>query len=190
MKVLVACEESQRVCLALRNVGLEAYSCDIVDCTGGHPEWHIKRCAVEQAYRGIWDMIIAFPPCTYLSNAGANHMRKDGKIQLGRWSDMMTARSFFLKLLNSPCGRVCIENPTPMSIAGLPSPTQVIQPWMFGDPYTKRTCLWLKGLPPLSPTQVVNPIGSWVGMNRNQTIRSKTFHGIASAMAAQWGKLR
>ena len=202
MRVLVACEESQRVCIAFRERGHEAYSCDIDDCSGGHPEWHIK-CDALQLLKMKWDLIIAFPPCTYMTNAGAVRMRVNGVIQEDRLQKAMEAKDFFMSFYNADCCKVAIENPTPMKIVGLPPYDQVIQPYQFGHPYSKRTCLWLKGLPPLMSTDIVLNHEPYVnGGNkdahgnyrkfagrgeRNQKTRSKTFEGIARAMAEQWG---
>ena len=193
MKILVACEESQAVCKAFRKQGHESYSCDIQDCSGGHPEWHIKGCALKEAYSGKYDMLIAFPPCTFLSVVGAPHLYKGGKINLVRHSKGMAARAFFMALYNAPIKHISIENPTPMKCFNLPDYSQAIQPYMFGHPFLKRTLLWLKNLPPLKPTNVVdNPVSTskanWFnkgGKNRQKN-RSKTFLGIADAMSIQW----
>lgn len=214
MRVLVACEESQEVCKAFRAKGHEAYSCDIQDCSGGHPEWHIKGDALE-IVRGGWDLIIAHPPCTYLSNLGANHLymgdetivRPKGLFPYDEFRLMnekrirqgIKARDFFLAMLNAPCDKVAVENPVPSNLWELPEPSQCIQPFMFGDPYKKKTYLWLKGLQPLKESNLVEPTGLWVdGGHAKQTKmqtfgfrdskkRSKTFPGIAKAMAEQWG---
>ena len=202
MKVLVACEESQTVCKAIR-VLHEAYSCDLVTCSGGHPEWHIKGDALkllqtpvvfhteDGVYHHIdkWDMMIAHPPCTYLSKAGANWLIRDGRINLFRLKKALAAREFFLKLFDCEIEKVAVENPTPLKLYRLPPYTQAIQPYQFGDPYTKRTCLWLKNLPELNPTKIVKPLGSWTTCHRSVRVRSKTFDGIAEAMAEQWGRL-
>lgn len=206
MKVLVACEESQRVCIAFRERGHEAYSCDIQDPSGGHPEWHIKDDVLKVINDG-WDLIIAHPPCTYLSLAGASHLyMKSELIQRGkdffklmneqRIKDGIKARDFFFAMLNAKCDHIAVENPKPCSLWCLPPPTQEIQPFEFGEPYTKRTFLWLKGLEPLQPTNIVEPKAHWVsgdnrsgGLKRSAKERSKTFAGIANAMAEQWGGL-
>lgn len=166
MKVLVACEESQTVCKAFRARGHEAYSCDTQEPSGGHPEWHIRWDAVALVngncsfltmdgtmhhIDGKWDLLIAHPPCTYLTNAGAVRMRVNGEIVPERYQKAMEAKAFFLQFLNADCQRIAVENPTPMKIVDLPPYTQAIQPWQFGHPYSKRTCLWLKGLPKLYP---------------------------------------
>lgn len=199
MRVLAACEESQAVTIAFRELGHEAYSCDLLPCSGGHPEWHIQGDALE-LLKEPWDLVIAFPPCTYMTKAGAVRMFVNGQIVPERYELAMKAKQFFLAFLNVPCPKVAVENPTPMKIVGLPPCTQAIQPWMFGHPYLKRTCLWLKGLPPLMATDIVweNVVpyvnggnngrpGSRVGFARSPRVRSKTFPGIARAMAQQWG---
>ena len=201
MKVLVACEESQAVTKELRKLGHEAYSCDIIPCSGGHPEWHIQVDALE-LLKIQWDMIIAHPPCTYLTNAGAVRMRVKGEIQPERYAKAMEAKSFFMQFYNADCPRIAVENPTPMKIVGLPPYTQAIQPYQFGHPYSKRTCLWLKGLPNLVPTEIVDHHEPYVNggfkdahgnyrkfqgrKERDPLTRSKTFPGIAKAMAEQW----
>lgn len=188
MRVLVACEESQRVTKAFREKGHEAYSCDIQDCSGGHPEWHIQADALE-IVKINWDMVLAFPPCTHLSSSGARwheQKRMDGRQQ--------RAIGFFLAftaLYHVP--RVAIENPIGIMSTVYRKPDQIIQPWMFGHGETKATCLWLKGLPKLEPTEVVNEREQRIwkippGHNRAKE-RSKTFDGIAQAMADQWGDM-
>lgn len=235
MNVLIACEESQRVCIAFREKGHNVFSCDLQECSGGHPEWHIKRDALSlingncsfltadgelHSIQGEWDMLIAFPPCTHLAVSGAawfEAKRSDGR---QRW-----AIDFFGKFLNAACERIAIENPVGIISGdyisqhfpylaekyGLPrKPTQIIHPWMFGDNYSKSTCLWLKGLPPLVPQITEQPPLEWfewtdkkIGKKKRQPkwyadarnlppeerakVRSKTFNGIAKAMAEQWG---
>ena len=142
MRVLVACEESQEVCKAFRALGHEAYSCDIEPCSGGKPEWHLQVDALE-LLKLKWDLIIAHPPCTYMTNAGAVRMRVNGKIVPERFEKAMEAKEFFMKFYNADCPKIAIENPTPMKIVGLPPYQQAIQPYQFGHPYSKRTCLWL-----------------------------------------------
>ena len=218
-RLLVACEESQRVTAAFRAKGWEAYSCDIQGPSGGHPEWHIKGdclpllngdCyfttmdGVEHRIDGGWDMIIGHPPCTYLTNASAVRMRVGGKIVVERYAKAMEAKDFFMKILAAECDCIAVENPTPLKLVGLPSYTQAIQPWQFGHPYTKRTCLWLKGVPNLVPTDIITEgITPWVNggckdahgnyrrvqgrRERDPKNRAKTFEGIANAMAEQWG---
>lgn len=225
MRVLVACEESQRVCTAFRERGHEAYSCDLLEPSGGHPEWHIigdvlplldGGCSFQtmdgqsHEVRGGWDMIIAHPPCTYLSNAGAARLFRnvhDGEFQMvnvERLKKGIQGRDLFMTLLHANCERIAVENPIPSRIYCMPPATQIIQPWEFGHPYTKKTCLWLKGLPGLLPTEIVEPIGPWIcgnvdvwhrqaakgkviGKEKDAKHRSKTFPGIAKAMAEQWG---
>ena len=248
MKVLVACEESQTVCKAFREKGHEAYSCDIQECSGGHPEWHIKGDVLKilnpakQAISGNdwygfkfrtqdgvlhciddkWDMIIAFPPCTHLCVSGARHFEK--KRADGRQKEGI---EFFCNFLNADCEKIVIENPIGIISGkyikehfpdlaekyGLPKePTQIIHPWMFGDNYSKSTCLWEKGVEPLVPIVTEEPEMEWkewvdkkTGKLKRQPkwffdalrnaktaeersiIRSKTFPGIAEAMAEQWG---
>lgn len=210
MKVLVACEESQTVCMAFRERGFEAYSCDIQEPSGGHPEWHILGDVVPVLRGGYittmdgqtheikkWDLVIAHPPCTYISNAGARHLYPGGKKLLNeeRLRKGIEATHLFLRFLFLECDRVAIENPVPSSVYCLPKYTQTIQPWMFGHPYQKKTCLWLKGLPELKPTDICKERqsskipGNWFnhGGKDRQKNRSKTFPGIAKAMAEQWG---
>lgn len=229
MTVLCACEESQRVCTAFRDKGHEAYSCDIIEPSGGHPEWHIQRDVSEiltprqmpfyfnalgiefwtddGEYHAIsgWDMIIAFPPCTYLSNAGACRLYpRAGEIDQDRFQKGLQAKEFFMQFWNSSCPKVCIENPLPSRAFEMPKYTQIIQPYQFGEPWSKRTCLWLRGLPPLKPTNILTEYKPFVSCKTSKfkgrkdkagfsraggaaKIRSKTFWGIANAMAEQWG---
>lgn len=216
MKVLVACEESQRVCIAFRNKGHEAYSCDIQPCSGGHPEWHIqddvlkiinKNCTFTTCDGKIhsinnWDLMICHPPCTYMSKAGARFMYPTaGNVDPKRLKLALEAKDFFMKLYNADCPKIAVENPTPLKVVGLPKPTQIIQPYEFGHPYSKRTLLWLKGLPPLRPTNVLTEYKPFLPSNTSQFAKgkggsrgvahnakdaSKTFEGIANAMAEQW----
>ena len=217
MRVQVACEESQAVCLSFRELGHEAYSCDIEPCSGGHPEWHIQQDALPLVngncsftttggqhveIDGCWDLLIAHPPCTYLTNASAVHMRVKGQIVTERYAKAMEAKEFFISFLNADCPHIAVENPVPLKIVGLPPYSQMIQPYMFGHPYSKRTCLWLKNLPLLVPTNIVEHHEPYVnggnkdahgnyrqfkGRNeRDPKTRSKTFKGIADAFAAQW----
>ena len=220
MNVLVACEESQAVCKAFREKGHEAYSCDILPCSGGHPEWHIQgdalevlngRCDFETAdgsthnIDGRWDLIIAHPPCTYLTNAGARWLYAGGQLNQERYKKGLEAKEFFINFLNADCERIAVENPVPSYVYGLPQYSQTVQPYEHGHPNTKKTCLWLKGLDKLKPTNIVKPVrgrrfkqkngkyrySCWEmdqkgGKNRAAE-RSKTFEGIARAMAEQWG---
>ena len=235
MKILIACEESQKVCIAFRNKGHEAYSCDIIDCSGEHPEWHIKDDVIpllngnctfttcdgtSHTIEDKWDMIIAFPPCTHLAVSGARHFEK--KREDGRQEE---AIEFFAQFLNADCNKIVIENPvgiisgdyikqhfpTLCEKYGLPKkPTQIIHPWHFGDNYKKQTCLWEFGVAPLvpkvtkePPTDYIEWIDKKTGKKKRQErwyyealklppserakVRSKTFDGIALAMAEQWG---
>lgn len=194
MRVLVACEESQRVCIAFRKKGHEAFSCDILECSGGHPEWHIQDDVLKHLNEN-WDLIIAHPPCTYLSNAGARFLFPKGVLNEERYKKGLAAKDFFMKLYNAPCSKICVENPVSSTIFNMPKHTQQIQPFEFGHPYKKKTRLWLKGLPKLKPTNIVEVsestkiAGNWFnkGGKDRQRNRSKTFEGIALAMAEQWG---
>ena len=195
MKILVACEESQAVTIELRKLGHEAYSCDVLPCSGGHPEWHLQQDVIP-LLQEKWDMIIAFPPCTYLSNAGARHLYPGGKLNKERYKKGLEGKKLFMAIYNANCPKIAIENPTPSKIYELPEKSQVIQPYQFGHPYSKRTQLWLKGLPLLKPTNIVEvesscrKAGNWFnkGGKDRQKNRSKTFPGIAKAMAEQWTK--
>ena len=202
MRVLVACEESQAVTKELRRLGHEAYSCDIQECSGGHPEWHLQQDVIPLLSEK-WDMIIAFPPCTDLAVSGARwfpQKRADGRQQ--------RSIAFFMQFVNADCPRIAIENPIGIMNREYRKPDQIIQPYQFGDHARKSTCLWLKGLPKLEPTSIVAPgkIENWgysVGASANYArddsgkilrwndprtakLRSKTFPGIARAMAEQW----
>ena len=192
MRVLVACEESQRVTLAFREKGHLAFSCDIKDCSGGYPEWHIKGDCIPVIEHNSWDLIIVHPPCTYLCVAGAcNLVNVNGEIiDYQRYEKMLEAREFFLYFYNLIGCRVCIENPRPMARADLPRFTQIVQPFQFGERYSKQTMLWLKDLPLLMPEcYTINKRSfgeSWCAVQRSAAMRSKTFTGIARAMANQW----
>jgi site-specific DNA-cytosine methylase len=217
MKILIACEESQAVCKEFRLIGFEAYSCDILDCSGGHPEWHIKKDVIEVINEGGYDVMIAFPPCTHLTVSGAMHFeqkRKDGRQQQGI--------DFFMAMINAPIKHIAVENPIGIMSKTYRKPDQIIQPYFFGDSYQKTTCLWLKNLPKLYHNNSINLFDNnithveknneyktWrckkTGKIKRQqmwyyeallkaktkeersTIRSKTFPGIAKAMAKQWG---
>lgn len=184
MKILVACEESQAVTIELRRLGHEAYSCDIIPCSGGHPEWHIQQDVIPLLTQK-WDMILAFPPCTHLAVSGAKWFaakRADGRQQ--------NAIDFFMQFANSDCPRIAIENPVGIMSTVWKKPDQIIQPWQFGHGETKKTCLWLKGLPPLIPTEIVEGreqrIWKMPPSEDRAKNRAKTFPGIARAMAEQW----
>lgn len=193
MKILIACEESQTVCKAFRARGHEAYSCDIQPCSGGHPEWHIQGDALVEAYSGKYDMMIAHPPCTYLSVAGAGHLYPKSVLNQERYQKGLEAKDFFMKLLNAPIEKICVENPLHFKIFDLPPYTQIIHPYHFGEPFMKRTCLWIKGMKPLVHTNVVKgestKTAQWYnkGGKERQKNRSKFWQGIADAMANQWG---
>lgn len=229
MKVLVACEESQRVCIEFRKLGHEAYSCDIEPCSGGHEEWHIQNdvlpllngnCEFQTVdgtlhrIDGKWDMIIAFPPCTYLTSAGTRHYSlkcNSAEKVAERIKERDYAKKFFLMFANADCEKISIENPVGYMNTHWRKPNQIIHPYYFGDNAKKRTCLWLKGLPELEPTDMLpepkpmyvcqgekckgKKIGWCEGMRgikggqkERAKARSKTFPGIAKAMAEQWGK--
>lgn len=190
MKVLIGCEESQEVCKAFRALGHEAYSCDILPCSGGHPEWHLQM----DVFRGLelkkWDLVIAHPPCTFICRHRSRWREIKGAAQDGK--------KFFMRILNYNVPKICVENPVPLLKWNLPKYTQIIQPYQFGHDYSKKTCLWLKGLPDLKPTKhvkltyIITPNGrrftkGWYQTPRNSKARSKTFPGIAKAMAEQWG---
>jgi hypothetical protein len=196
MKILIACEESQAVCKAFRAKGHEAYSCDVLPCSGGHPEWHIEGDVLEVLDRD-WDMMIAHPPCTFLSRAGTRWLFPKGKLNIQRYEEGKKAKRFFEVLKNSNIPLIAVENPIPHKVFDMPEPTQIIQPFEYGHPLTKRTCLWLKGLPKLEATNVVEPEyyyckKGWRHSKLNgwsQKRKSQTFAGIAKAMAEQWGNL-
>ncbi len=220
MRVLVACEESQTVCKAFRERGHEAYSCDLQEPSGGHPEWNILDDALtalmggwvktmdwKQHDVGSWDLVIAHPPCTYLSNAGACRLYpKSGELDYVRFSKGLQGKQFFMAFWYYGYygkGRIAIENPVPSSVFELPESTQTIQPYEFGEPFSKKTMLWLFVLPKLKPTNILTeyrpylPSGtgrklggdSYGAADRTSKMRSKTFPGIAAAMADQWGGL-
>ena len=210
MKILVACEESQAVCLQFRKNGHNAFSADIMDCSGSHPEWHIKGDVLE-IINDTWDMMIAFPPCTHLAVSGARHFAekiKDGRQQQGI--------DFFMQMINAPIPKIAVENPIGIMSTKYRKPNQIIHPYHFGDPYSKATCLWLKNLPNLLynkklenkkqkelvfeelPNEVEKGefvtfssgkrMAKWYNeASGNGHLRSKTFPGIAKAMASQWG---
>lgn len=221
MKILIACEESQRVCVEFRKKDHEAYSCDIIDQSGGHPEWHIKQDVIpllngncefittdgkKHVVVGQWDMIIAFPPCTYLTVTGNRwfNIERYGEKAIQRHKDRKDAIDFFMAFANADCERIAIENPVGIMSTEWRKPNQIINPWQFGDAFEKKTCLWLKGLPELTPTNIVEipprkkfdsgkSMPAWYAeawhlpKEERAKLRSKTFPGIAKAMAEQWG---
>ncbi len=202
MKILIACEESQTVCKAFRAKGHEAFSCDILPCSGGHPEWHLKEDVNKFLLTDYyWDMIIAFPPCTDLAVSGARHFKK--KQANG---SQYKSINFFMQFTNVKCSKIVIENPIGIMSTLYRKPDQIIQPYMFGEPHKKSTCLWLKGVQKLEPTNIVEvndykeykckngkivKFSNWYNQTtikgNRQKSRSKTFSGIAKAMAEQWG---
>lgn len=227
MKVLIACEESQRVCTAFRELGHEAYSSDILHPSGGHPEWHVLGDVLEilngnthfltmdgkQHDVGKWDLIIAHPPCTFLTIAANRYynVERYGEKAIERLANREKAIEFFMEFVNANCDKIAIENPVGVINTRYRKPDQIIHPYQFGHPVSKKTCLWLKGLPKLEPTNVVEPEiihskgksggysgPSWYVTDENGKIlswrdprtaiaRSKTYPGIAEAMAEQWG---
>lgn len=221
MKVLIACEESQVVCKAFREKGHEAYSCDIVECSGGHPEWHIMQNVVpllngKSRFTTMdgtnhyiderWDLIIAHPPCTYLTVTGNRWFNVDryGEKAIQRRNDREEAIKLFMEFVNADCQKIAIENPIGIMSSKWRKPNQIINPWQFGDAFEKKTCLWLKGLPELTPTNIVEipprkkfasgkSMPSWYAeawhlpKEERAKLRSTTFPGIGKAMAEQWG---
>ena len=221
MTVLVACEESQAVCKAFRENGHEAYSCDIIPCSGGHPEWHIMWDATAlvngnctfltcdgklHQISGKWDLLIAHPPCTYLTVTGNRwfNVERYGKKAIKRIKDREEAVNFFMEFINADCDRIAVENPVGCMSTRYRKPNQIIHPYMFGDSARKATCLWIKGLKSLEPTNIVEPEiikykngkgtdNPWhmetmkLPSAERAKARSKTFPGIAKAMADQWG---
>tara|TARA_R110000823_G_scaffold241092_1_gene365859 strand:+ start:344 stop:982 length:639 start_codon:yes stop_codon:yes gene_type:complete len=202
-KILIACEESQEVCKAFRELGFEAYSCDMQNCSGNNPQWHIKADALTEAYSGKYGLMVAHPPCTYMSKAGARWMYPTaGNLNKERFDKSQDAKDFFMKLLNAPIKHIAVENPTPLKIVGLPKHTQAIQPYEYGHEYSKRTLLWLRNLPELNPTNILSIYTPYLpsntggkkkgqsysrGVAKNAKESSKTFRGVAQAMAKQWG---
>ncbi len=188
MRVLVACEESGIVAEAFRKRGHEAWSCDILPTSGGHPEWHIKDDAIKILYSQKWDLVIAHPPCTRLANSGVRWLH-----ERDLWSELQEAIHFFNQFVEygKAENRIAIENPIPHKWAIIPKYTQIIQPWQFGHPESKATCLWLYGLPKLNPTNIVSgreqKVWKMTPGPERAKLRSKTFIGIAKAMAEQWG---
>lgn len=230
MQVLVACEESQRVCMAFREKGHEAYSCDIIDCSGGHPEWHIKQDVIPllnghcefvtcdsktHEIEDKWDLIIAHPPCTYLTNAATRAFSLKASSPekvIKRWENRAKAAVFFMHFVLADCDRIAVENPVGFMSTAFKKPDQIINPYEFASDVddkenyvTKRTCLWLRGLPKLKTNNLPKPtmekyFSTYTGSYRSkdwctygsnhkycQKGRSKTFPGIAKAMAEQWG---
>jgi len=213
LRVLVACEESQAVTKAFRKLGHEAFSCDLLPCSGGHPEWHYQQDVFEVIDKG-WDLMIAHPPCTYLAVSGAGWMyNKDGTRNEERYKNQMDGLEFVHRLMDCKIQRIAIENPISVISSYIREPDQIVHPWQFGDEASKSTCLWLKNLPHLKPTKIVGKgeMKEWVdkktGKKKRQalwyyealqkaktpaerrTLRSKTFQGIADAMASQWSRL-
>lgn len=218
-KILIACEESQAVTKEFRKLGFEAYSCDILPCSGGHPEWHLKHDVTEVIKGGIflnelgqwididkWDAIISFPTCTFLTVTGNRwfNVEKYGDKALKRIEDRKDAINFFMMFANADCEFIAIENPVGIMSSEWRKPNQIINPYQFGDPFEKKTCLWLKGFYNLIPTNIVKPaertyfesgksMPTWYAeawklpKEERSTLRSKTFPGIAKAMAQQWG---
>lgn len=215
LNILVGCEESQAVTIELRKLGHNAFSCDTEPCSGGHPEWHIQGDLITlieiggtfQTQDGLlheyieWDALIAFPPCTYMTKAGAYRMfPKAGIISPERFEKAMQAKAFFMSLLNCKIRHISLENPFPLKVVELPKETQTIQPYQYGHPFSKKTLLWLKNLPMLIPTEIISDYVPYMpsntgGKKRGQSYRyvsmsrkdrSKTFKGIAKAMATQW----
>lgn len=195
MKVLIACEESQTVCKAFRVLGHEAYSCDVLPCSGGHPEWHIQDDVLKHLDDG-WDLMIAHPPCTFLSKAGTRWLYPKGKLNQERYDKGIRGKAFFMKLLNANIKFIAVENPIPHKIFEMPKESQRIQPYEFGHPFKKTTLLWLKELPELKITNITEERINYfdrkgikhTGLNGwSAKKKSKTFEGIAKAMAEQWG---
>ena len=205
MNVLVACEESQAVCVAFRERGHNAFSCDIEPCSGAHPEWHLQQDVIP-LLKEKWDIIIAFPPCTYLTVTGNRWFNIDryGEKAIQRHKDRKAAIDFFMAFANADCEKIAIENPVGIMSSEWRKPDQIINPWQFGDAFEKKTCIWLKGLPKLIPTNIVQipprkkfdsgkTMPSWYAelwnlpKEERAKLRSKTFPGIARAMAEQWG---
>ena len=205
MKVLIGCECSQVITKEFRKIGIECYSNDLEPCYGGKPEWHIQGDVLE-LINDDFDLLIAHPPSTYISNAGARWLYPNHKLNVDRYKKGVEATKFFNALLNCKIKHICIENPLPSKIFNLPNPTQIIQPYYFGEPYSIKTLLWLKNLPKLKPTEIINThilyvtSGSYTdthdkkyaGFSRKggaSKVRSKSFKGIAIAMAQQWSNI-
>lgn len=199
MNILVGCEESQAVCIELRKMGHEAYSCDLQQCSGGHPEWHLQMDVFEAIKLKKWDMGIFFPDCTYLTISANKWYKDQPKRKSGalvgqeRRDAREKAIKFFMDLYNCDIPKVSVENPIGVMSTRFRKPDQVLQPWMFGHGETKATCLWLRGLPKLKPTNIVEGREQRLHLlpktKDRAKLRSKTFSGIAAAMATQWGNL-
>ena len=211
-KILIAREESQAITKEFRALGYEAYSCDLLPASGGHPEWHIQGDAFKEAYSGKYDLMVAHPPCTYLAVSGNRWLyNKDGSRNEERYQSQAEALDFVRDLMTAPIKHIAIENPISVISSQIRKPDQIIQPWQFGDEAQKSTCLWLKNLPKLEHTKIVGKgeFDEWVskkGKRKRQakwytealtksktaeerrTLRSKTFPGIAKAVATQWSK--
>lgn len=202
LRVVILCEESQTVAKAFRDLGHIAYSCDTQECSGGHPEWHIQKDALG-LLEGDWDLIIAHPPCTFMSKAGARWMYPTaGNLSRERLDKALEAKDFFMRILNSDCKYIAVENPVPLKVVELPLHSQSIQPYEYGHEFSKKTLLWLKGLPKLKPTDIKSEYKPYLpsntgGQKRGQKYQfknitkkdsSKTFEGIAKAMAEQWSE--
>ena len=209
-KVLIACEESQAITKEFRALGIEAYSCDLLPCSGGHPEWHIQGDALKEAYSGKYSLMMAHPPCTYLAVSGAAWLyNKDGSRNEERWKNQAEALDFVKALMNAPIDFIAVENPISVISTQIRKPDQIIHPWQFGDKASKSTCLWLKNLPKIKPTKIVDKgeFFEWTDKNgvkkkqaqwdmdalsqaktpeERRTLRSKTFQGMAKAIADQW----
>ena len=206
MKILIACEESQTITNLYREKGYEAYSCDILDGSGGNPQWHLKGDALTYAYSGEFDLMIAHPPCTYLAVSGARWMyNKDGSVNQERLSNQNKALEFVKKLMNAPIDRIAVENPISVISSKIRKPDQIVHPYWFGDKASKSTCLWLKNLPLLTATNMVDkgekvyyksgkshPKWYADALAKSKTpeerrkLRSKTFEGMAKAITEQW----
>lgn len=200
LTVLIACEESQAECMAFRELGHEAYSCDIQPCRrGGHPEWHINQDVLplldglqdfltqdnQPHHVDHWNLIIAHPPCTYLCKVSSVQMKKNGQIDPVRYCRLLIARDFFFRCLRANADHVAVENPLPMALAQLPRPDCFIQPSWFGVRYTKKTLYWLRNLPPIMPT-IENPNPKQFVRSSRGKYRSRTFPEVAQALAEQW----
>jgi hypothetical protein len=209
-RVLIACEESQAITKEFRALGIEAYSCDLIPCSGGHPEWHIQGDALKEAYSGKYSLMMAHPPCTYLAVSGAAWLyNKDGSRNEERWKNQAEALDFVKALMNAPIDFIAVENPVSVISTQIRKPDQIIHPWQFGDQASKSTCLWLKNLPKIKPTKIVDKgeFFEWTDKNgvkkkqaqwdmdalsqaktpeERRTLRSKTFQGMAKAIADQW----